>query len=103
MVSRAISPERFRRTLGRGMALLDEATAGLKSGDVLSGDTAFKLYDTYGFPADLTADAVAATATHLGKFWEHDMRVDLAQAIRAGTVTVDDVVAQAIERLAVRA
>ena len=53
--------------------------------------------------ADLTADAVAATATHLGKFWEHDMRVDLAQAIRAGTVTVDDVVAQAIERLAVRA
>lgn len=52
--------ERFRRTLGRGMSLLDEATAGLKAGEVLSGETAFKLYDTYGFPLDLTQDAVRA-------------------------------------------
>ena len=52
--------ERFRRTLGRGMSLLDEATAGLNEGDVLSGETAFKLYDTYGFPLDLTQDAVRA-------------------------------------------
>jgi alanyl-tRNA synthetase len=52
--------ERFRRTLGRGLALLDEATAGLKPGDVLSGETAFRLYDTYGFPLDLTQDAVRA-------------------------------------------
>jgi alanyl-tRNA synthetase len=52
--------ERFRRTLGRGMALLDEATAKLGEGDVLSGETAFKLYDTYGFPLDLTQDAVRA-------------------------------------------
>jgi alanyl-tRNA synthetase len=52
--------ERFRRTLGRGMGLLDEATAGLSEGDVLSGETAFKLYDTYGFPLDLTQDAVRA-------------------------------------------
>jgi alanyl-tRNA synthetase len=52
--------ERFRRTLGRGMALLDEATAGLSAGDVLSGETAFRLYDTYGFPLDLTQDAVRA-------------------------------------------
>jgi len=52
--------ERFRRTLGRGMTLLDEATAGLNAGDVLSGETAFKLYDTYGFPLDLTQDAVRA-------------------------------------------
>ncbi len=50
--------ERFRRTLGRGMALLDEATAGLRQGDVLSGETAFKLSDTYGFPLDLTEDAI---------------------------------------------
>jgi alanyl-tRNA synthetase len=50
--------ERFRRTLGRGMTLLEEAIAGLKAGDVLSGETAFKLYDTYGFPLDLTEDAV---------------------------------------------
>ena len=52
--------ERFRRTLGRGMSLLDEATAGLNEGQVLSGETAFKLYDTYGFPLDLTQDAVRA-------------------------------------------
>ncbi len=52
--------ERFRRTLGRGMTLLEEATADLKEGDVLSGETAFKLYDTYGFPLDLTQDAVRA-------------------------------------------
>ena len=52
--------ERFRRTLGRGMTLLDEATRDLKSGDILEGETAFKLYDTYGFPLDLTQDAVRA-------------------------------------------
>ena len=50
--------ERFRTTLGRGLGLLDEATAGLAEGGVLSGDVAFKLYDTYGFPLDLTQDAV---------------------------------------------
>ena len=52
--------ERFRVTLGRGITLLDEATAGLNDGDVLSGETAFKLYDTYGFPLDLTQDAIRA-------------------------------------------
>ncbi len=52
--------ERFRVTLGRGMGLLDEATQNLKAGDRLDGDTAFKLYDTYGFPLDLTQDAVRA-------------------------------------------
>jgi alanyl-tRNA synthetase len=52
--------ERFLRTLGRGMALLEDAMAGLGEGDTLSGETAFKLYDTYGFPLDLTQDAVRA-------------------------------------------
>ncbi|EGF90820.1 alanyl-tRNA synthetase [Asticcacaulis biprosthecium C19] len=52
--------ERFRRTLGRGMTLLDEAVRDLKSGDMLEGEVAFKLYDTYGFPLDLTQDAVRA-------------------------------------------
>ncbi|BBF81881.1 alanine--tRNA ligase [Asticcacaulis excentricus] len=52
--------ERFRRTLGRGMTLLDEATANLKNGDMLEGEVAFKLYDTYGFPLDLTQDAIRA-------------------------------------------
>ncbi len=47
---------RFQRTLGRGLALLDEASSNFKQGDILSGETAFKLYDTYGFPIDLTQD-----------------------------------------------
>ncbi len=49
---------RFQRTLGRGLALLDDATGALKEGDALPGDTAFKLYDTYGFPLDLTQDVL---------------------------------------------
>ncbi len=52
--------ERFRRTLGRGSALLEAAAAGLGEGGVLPGETAFKLYDTYGFPLDLVQDAVRA-------------------------------------------
>ncbi len=52
--------ERFHRTLGRGMAILEEATDKLAAGGVLAGETAFKLYDTYGFPLDLTQDAVRA-------------------------------------------
>lgn len=47
--------EQFARTLERGLALLDEELASLK-GDTLDGETAFRLYDTYGFPIDLTAD-----------------------------------------------
>ena len=50
--------ERFRKTLGRGLNLLDEATKGLPQRAELSGETAFKLYDTYGFPLDLTQDAM---------------------------------------------
>jgi alanyl-tRNA synthetase len=52
--------ERFQRTLGRGLALLEEATGGLQEGEALPGETAFKLYDTYGFPLDLTQDALRA-------------------------------------------
>ncbi|EAY5146225.1 alanine--tRNA ligase [Salmonella enterica subsp. salamae] len=47
--------EQFARTLERGLALLDEELAKLQ-GDTLDGETAFRLYDTYGFPVDLTAD-----------------------------------------------
>ncbi len=47
--------EQFARTLERGLALLDEELAKLQ-GDILDGETAFRLYDTYGFPVDLTAD-----------------------------------------------
>src|SRR3954451_20296232 len=51
---------RFRQTLATGIKLLDEATAELQDGDTLPGETAFKLYDTYGFPYDLTEDALRA-------------------------------------------
>ncbi|TGX56133.1 alanine--tRNA ligase [Sphingomonas gei] len=51
---------RFRQTLANGLRLLDEATQGLAEGDTLPGETAFKLYDTFGFPYDLTEDALRA-------------------------------------------
>jgi alanyl-tRNA synthetase len=50
--------ERFRTTLDRGLKLLDEELAGLGADDALPGAAAFKLYDTYGFPLDLTQDAL---------------------------------------------
>lgn len=49
---------RFRKTLERGLTILDEKSASLKQGDMFDGDTAFTLYDTYGFPLDLTQDAL---------------------------------------------
>jgi alanyl-tRNA synthetase len=49
---------RFRRTLERGLAILDDESRGLKDGDNLKGEVAFTLYDTYGFPLDLTQDAL---------------------------------------------
>ena len=48
----------FRRTLTNGLKLLDDATSKMASGETLPGDVAFKLYDTYGFPYDLTEDAL---------------------------------------------
>lgn len=49
---------RFGKTLAKGLRLLDDETAHLKDGDELNGETAFRLYDTYGFPLDLTEDAL---------------------------------------------
>src|SRR5262249_16751646 len=49
---------RFRRTLERGLSILDEKSAGLAKGAMFDGETAFTLYDTYGFPLDLTQDAL---------------------------------------------
>ncbi|HEX8574164.1 MAG TPA: alanine--tRNA ligase [Allosphingosinicella sp.] len=51
---------RFRQTLANGLRLLDEATGAMKPGETLPGEVAFKLYDTYGFPYDLTEDALRA-------------------------------------------
>ncbi|MET3897598.1 alanyl-tRNA synthetase [Devosia sp. UYZn731] len=53
-----LEENRFLKTLSRGLLLLDEATTGLGQGDMLEGVTAFKLFDTYGFPLDLTQDAL---------------------------------------------
>ncbi|MBY3039705.1 MULTISPECIES: alanine--tRNA ligase [Rhizobium] len=55
-----LEENRFRKTLERGLSLLSDATTDLSKGDMLDGETAFKLYDTYGFPLDLTQDALRA-------------------------------------------
>ncbi|MBL8659168.1 MAG: alanine--tRNA ligase [Rhodospirillales bacterium] len=55
-----LEESRFRRTLDRGLVLLDEASANLPAGSKLDGEIAFKLYDTFGFPLDLTQDALRA-------------------------------------------
>ena len=51
-----LEEEAFRKTLARGLDLLETATSDFNAGDILAGETAFKLYDTYGFPLDLTQD-----------------------------------------------
>jgi hypothetical protein len=48
-------------------------------------------------------DAVKSTVAHLERFWEHEMRVDLARAVETGSITVDDVVVEAVRRLTVHA
>lgn len=55
-----LEESKFRTTLARGLSLLSDATDTLHKGDSLDGETAFKLYDTYGFPLDLTQDALRA-------------------------------------------
>ncbi|MFM7402503.1 MAG: alanine--tRNA ligase, partial [Erythrobacter sp.] len=57
----------FRRTLDKGLKLLDEATGDMAEGSALDGDVAFRLYDTYGFPYDLTEDALRARGIGVDK------------------------------------
>ncbi|WP_308814042.1 alanine--tRNA ligase [Sphingomonas sp. GV3] len=57
----------FRKTLDKGLKLLDEATVGMTEGATLAGETAFKLYDTYGFPYDLTEDALRTQGLHVDR------------------------------------
>jgi len=57
--------QRFGQTLTRGLKILEDETASLKSGQTLSGETAFTLYDTYGFPLDLTIDALKHKNIHV--------------------------------------
>ncbi len=58
---------KFRQTLERGLKLLDEATGGMGKGKTLPGDVAFKLYDTFGFPYDLTEDALRSRGIGVDK------------------------------------
>ncbi|OYW34451.1 MAG: alanine--tRNA ligase [Rhizobiales bacterium 12-66-7] len=60
-----LEERRFRRTLERGLLILEEESAGLISGARFPGDVAFKLYDTYGFPLDLTEDALRGRGIHV--------------------------------------
>ncbi|MCC0024816.1 MAG: alanine--tRNA ligase [Hyphomicrobiaceae bacterium] len=55
-----LEEERFLKTLDRGLSILNDESASLSKGDTLPGETAFRLYDTYGFPLDLTEDALRA-------------------------------------------
>ncbi|WFS02526.1 alanine--tRNA ligase [Rhizobium tumorigenes] len=65
-----LEENRFHKTLDRGLSLLSDATATMGKGDMLDGETAFKLYDTYGFPLDLTQDALRerGIAVDVGSF-----------------------------------
>ncbi len=87
---------RFRKTLARGLSLLSDATGDMREGDLLDGETAFKLYDTYGFPLDLTQDALRQRGIHvdLGGFTDAmerqkaEARANWAGSGEAATETV---------------
>jgi alanyl-tRNA synthetase len=75
---------RFRKTLEKGLGLLDDASRDLRQGSVLSGDTAFKLYSTYGFPLDLTQDALKSRGIGVDtKGFDAAMEKDKEQARKA--------------------
>ena len=87
---------RFRQTLDRGLKLLDEATAGLGEGGTLPGETAFKLYDTFGFPYDLTEDALRAQGLAVDRVGFDTAMAEQKRAARAawkgsGAKASDDV------------
>lgn len=84
-----IEEEQFGKTLERGLAILEESLSELK-GDMIPGDLVFKLYDTYGFPADLTADVARErqmTIDHAG--FEECMAVQRKTAQQAGKFGAD--------------
>ncbi|WP_294354776.1 alanine--tRNA ligase [uncultured Sphingomonas sp.] len=74
---------RFRQTLDKGLRLLDEATAGMGEGDTLAGETAFKLYDTFGFPYDLTEDALRAQGLQVDRAGFDSAMAEQKRAARA--------------------
>ncbi|MDA9296959.1 alanine--tRNA ligase [Gammaproteobacteria bacterium] len=92
IVEKALRDEeqQFARTLENGMTILEKAIANLK-GDTLAGETVFKLYDTYGFPVDLTADVARESNILLDmEGFEAAMQVQRDQARAAGNFTAVD-------------
>ncbi|MCF6458397.1 alanine--tRNA ligase [Pseudoalteromonas sp. MMG024] len=84
-----IEEEQFGKTLDRGLAILEESLKDLK-GDVIPGDLVFKLYDTYGFPADLTADVARERFMTIDERGFQDaMEVQRKQAQQAGKFGAD--------------
>lgn len=82
--------EQFAKTLAHGLRLLDSELQNLKSGDVLSGETAFKLYDTYGFPVDLTADITRERGITIDEAgFDEQMNIQRQRARDAGKFDVD--------------
>ncbi|HEC16967.1 MAG TPA: alanine--tRNA ligase [Sedimenticola sp.] len=88
---------RFAETLDHGMALLEEAIAGLE-GDTIPGETVFKLYDTYGFPVDLTADIARERGLSIDMAgFEREMEAQRARARAASQFGADQSVQMALE------
>ena len=92
VIENAIQKEetQFAKTLAQGLRLLATELEGLQDGDVLSGEAAFKLYDTYGFPVDLTADITRERGIRIdeAEFDEH-MQAQRERARDAGKFDVD--------------
>ncbi|WOH54117.1 alanine--tRNA ligase [Bradyrhizobium sp. sBnM-33] len=87
---------RFRKTLERGLAILDEKSAGLKKGDMFDGDTAFTLYDTYGFPLDLTQDALKSRGISVDQAAFSDAMERQREKARASWAGSGDTASEAI-------
>jgi alanyl-tRNA synthetase len=87
---------RFRKTLERGLAILDEKSATLKKGDMFDGDTAFTLYDTYGFPLDLTQDALKSRGISVDQASFEDAMERQRKMARASWAGSGDTASEAI-------
>ncbi|ELA08403.1 alanyl-tRNA ligase [Moraxella macacae 0408225] len=82
--------EQFAKTLSQGLRLLSQELETLKAGDTLNGETVFKLYDTYGFPADLTADILREKDIHIDEIgFENSMNAQRQRARDAGKFGMD--------------
>ncbi|MDO4441142.1 MAG: alanine--tRNA ligase [Moraxella sp.] len=82
--------EQFAKTLAQGLRLLSGELENLNAGDTLTGETVFKLYDTYGFPTDLTADIARERGIHIDEDgFETHMQEQRARARDAGKFDVD--------------